>query len=75
MKIEGDTMQVQVGDRVKVVANGSFELPMIIEVRTGDIVLQRRKKKGKLTISKTKFYELDKSFRGVKYECVVTSKI
>lgn len=68
-------MNVQVGDRVKVVANGSFELPMVIEVRTGDIVLKRRKKKGTLTISKTKFYELDKAFRGVKYECVVTSKI
>lgn len=68
-------MQVQKGDRVKIVSNGSFELPMIVEVRTGDIVLQRRKKKGTLTISKTKFYELDKAFRGVKYECIIKSKI
>ena len=68
-------MQVQVGDRVKVIANGSFELPLVVDVRVGDIVLQRRKKKGTLTISKTKFYELDKAFRGVKYECVVVSKI
>jgi hypothetical protein len=68
-------MNVQVGDRVKVVANGSFELPLVIEVRTGDIVLQRRKKKGTLTITKTKFHELDKAFRGATYECIVTSKI
>lgn len=68
-------MQVQSGDRVKIVSNGSFELPLVIEVRTGDIVLQRRKKKGTLTISKTKFYELDKAFRGAKYECVVKAKI
>jgi hypothetical protein len=68
-------MQVQVGDRVKVVTNGSFELPLVLEVRTGDVVLRRRKKKGKLTISKTKFYELDKAFRGANYECIVSAKI
>ena len=68
-------MQVCVGDRVKVMANGSFELPLVIDVKADSIIVKRRKKKGTLTIPKTKFHEMDKAFRGAKFECIVTAKI
>jgi hypothetical protein len=71
-------MKVQVGDRVKVITKNnkkSFELPMVIQIKQDDLVLQRRKKKGTITIPMNRFYELDKAFRGAKYECIITAKI
>jgi hypothetical protein len=68
-------MNVQVGDKVKMLTKKGFELPTVITVKENDVILKRRKKKGTLTISMTKFYELNKSFRGAKYECIVSANI
>lgn len=67
-----------VGDRVKLVANGSFTMPTVCEVKDNEIVLQRKYKgreTGRLTVPKYRVAKLDKSFRNANYACVVMSKI
>ena len=67
-----------VGERVKLVANGSFTMPVVCEVKDNDVVLQRRYKGreiGRLTVPKYRVSKLDKPFRNANFACVVMSKI
>ena len=72
------TIEPLVGERVRLNANGSFTMPKVCEVRSNEIVLQRRYKgreRGKLTVPKSYFTKLNKSFRGAEYACTIKSKI
>jgi hypothetical protein len=72
------TVNLIVGDRIKLYANGGFTLPTVCEVRDNEIVLQRKykgRKIGKLTIPKYRCEPLNKPFRGAKGVCIVKSKI
>ena len=67
-----------VGDRVKLVANGSFTMPKVCKITDNDVVLQRKYKgreRGTLTVPKYRVSKLNKSFRGADFACVVMSKI
>lgn len=71
-------VELLVGERVKLNANGGFTLPKVCEVRDDEVVLQRRYKGreiGKLTVPKYRVVALSKSYRGANFECTVKSKI
>jgi len=71
-------MNIQVNDRVKLVANGSFTMPKVCEIRENEVVLQRRYKGreiGRLTVPRYRVAELDRPFRNANFACIVMSKI
>lgn len=63
----GESMEIAVNQRVRINKKEGFELPKVVEVRDREIVVQRRKKKGTLTIPKSRFVKLEKTFRGAEY--------
>ena len=68
----------QVGERVKLVANGSFTMPTVCEIKDDEVVLQRKYKGreiGRLTVPNYRLIKLQKSFRNANYSCTILSKI
>lgn len=68
-------MEIRVNDRVKVNKAEGFELPKVVEVRDNEVVLQRRKKKGTLTIPMNRFVKMKKTFRGAQYSYTTSMRL